>query len=84
MTRDHLGEQVPGPIIELAAKVKAALEAAETTTLVKTNYDNFYVRSIELAYSAGGDTETCGYLVPDEGDGSTFDFYTHRPTPPEA
>lgn len=72
---DGLGVQVMGPTMELAAKVAASL-AGDEKTLVKTEWGSFYVSKIELTYSSGGERETVGYLVPDEGEGSTFDFYT--------
>ena len=72
--RGNLGTQVTGPTVALAAKVKAALEALDTD--VEMSYGTFYVRSVELAYRGGGMTEIVGYLVPDEGDGSTYDFWT--------
>ncbi len=74
MTRDGLGEQVTGPIVELAAMAKEALEARGL--LVKTDYGNFYVSRVELSYCHGGDFETVGYLVPDEGEGKTYDLFT--------
>lgn len=77
---DGLGAQVMGPTIELAAKVAAAL-AGEDKTLVKVEWGAFYVSKIELTYSGGGECEVVGYLVPDEGTGDTFDFYTPALTP---
>ena len=76
--RDNLDKQVVGPVVELAAEVKAKLEELSGGGLVKTDWGNFYVARVELRYFDGGDSEIVGYLVPDEGDGSTFDFYTPR------
>jgi hypothetical protein len=76
--RDGLGEYVAGPAVILAAKVKAALEADPDSLLVTTAYGNFYVSRIELKYADGGVGEVCGYLVPDEAEGNTFEFYTPK------
>jgi hypothetical protein len=74
--------QITSPTIELAAKVKKALDAPSTDvakTFVGTSYGNFYVRTIELVYQDGQDVEVVGYLIPDEADGNTFDFWTEIP-----
>lgn len=74
-------DHIQGPVIELAGKVKALVDAKENEpdrTLVETNYGNFYVSKIELAYYEGGDSEVVGHLVPNEGDGKTFDFVSVR------
>ena len=77
VSRNNLSTQVTGPTLELAAKVKAALDEADT--VVSTTYGDFYVRTVELAYAYGPEIqEIVGYLVPDEGDGTTFDFYTPK------
>ncbi len=78
MMRENLDKHVTGPVIELAAKVKKALEADPKCQIVKTDYGNFYISAIELKYYYGGDTELVGYLVPDEAEGDTFDFYTPK------
>lgn len=80
MNETELGEYVPGAAIDLAAKVRAAL-AGNQNTLVETEYGNFYVSRIELTYGYGGDHEVVGYLVPDEGDGKSLDFYTPKRVP---
>jgi hypothetical protein len=74
--KESLGAQVPGAAIELASKVKAALEADPGCTLVTTSYGSFYVSRIELTYGSHGDHEVVGYLVPDEGEGDSLDFWT--------
>ena len=74
MSRENLDQQVTGPIVTLAAKVKAALEAADLD--VSLPWGTFYVGRVELRWADHGETEVVGYLVPDEGDGKTFDFYT--------
>lgn len=76
MSDDNLGEHVSGPIIELAAKAKKALEV--TDLLVETSYGNFYVGSVELRYYHEGLGEVVGYLRPDEADGKTYDFWTSK------
>jgi hypothetical protein len=78
MTRDNLKEQVTGPVIELAAKVKKALEADPDSQMVKTEWGNFYVSKVELTYYGSGASEVVGYLVPDEAEGNTYDFYTPK------
>ena len=79
MNLEDIEELVTGPVIELAAKTKRALESE--SLIVETPYGAFYVKSVELVYRGMGVTETVGYLVPDEGDGSTYDFYTPARTP---
>lgn len=70
----NLDKCVTGPTLTLAAHVKAALDAAQTD--VDMEWGTFYVRGVELACYTGGITEIVGYLVPDEAEGKTFDFYT--------
>lgn len=74
MGKGNLGTQVTGPTVELAAKVKKALEDAGTD--VETSFGTFYVAKVVLAYGDAGEYETVGYLVPDEAEGKTFDFWT--------
>jgi len=70
-----MSEHIMGPVVELAAKVKAALDG-KGKTLVETNYGNFYVAAVELVYSGPGvDREVVGYLRPDEGEGDTLDLH---------
>lgn len=76
MTRNNLKEQVTGPVITLAAQIKALLEADPDKLMVKMEWGNFYVSKIELTCYTSGVTETVGYLVPDEAEGNTFDFFT--------
>ena len=76
--RDNLDKQVTGPVVELAAKVKRLLESDPDALMVETAWGNFYVRAVELEFYEGGTAETVGYLVPDEGDGKTFDLYTPK------
>lgn len=71
--------QVMGPYVLLAARVKEALEAHPSNTMVETEWGNFFVRRIELAWTDGHITESGAVLVPDEGDGKTFDLYTLEP-----
>lgn len=78
MSREELGEQITGPVVELAAKVKRAVEVDPSALIVETDHGNFYVSRIELTYYGGGVSEVCGYLTPDEGDGKTFDLYSPR------
>lgn len=78
--RDNLKEQVMGPAIELAARVKATLERDPEACLVEMEWGNFYVSRITLSCFDGDGTEIVGYLVPDEGAGDTFDFYTPERT----
>ena len=76
--RDNLDQQVTGPVLELAAKVKRLLESDPDGLMVEMPWGNFYVKAVELEYYDAGTAETVGYLVPDEGDGKTFDFYTPK------
>lgn len=69
---DNLGTQIVGPTLELAAKVRKVLAGHELA--VHTDWGTFYVAEIRLAY----DDETLGYLVPDEGEGLSFDFWTAK------
>ena len=71
----ELGTQVTGPVLKLAAQVKALLEGSPQDTMVRTSYGTFYVSRVVLSYS-DAENEIVGYLVPDEGEGETFDFYT--------
>ena len=69
-------DRVMGPVVELAAKVKAALEREKLD--VETEYGIFYVGEVTLKYYGMGSTEVVGVLTPDEAEGSTFDFYVPK------
>ena len=74
--------QITGPVLELVAKVKKALDSDTTQsspTYVGKEWGNYYVRSVELVYSDGDVTEVVGYLIPDEAEGNSFDFWTEFP-----
>lgn len=79
-----LDQHVSGGIVLLAARVKEALEAKPSNSLVETYYGNFYVSRIELTFTTGGDSYTEAVLVPDEGEGSTYDLYTLKESLPNA
>lgn len=74
--RDRL---IMGGTLELAAKVKALLESGDDPLRVDTSYgDTFYVSAVVLKAAGDWGSEIVGYLTPDEADGKTFDFWTHR------
>lgn len=77
MTDKPPTRQVMGPTIELAARVKRALEGEALD--VNTTYGTFYVSQVTLSYSDGHEHEVVGFLTPDEGDGRTYDFYAPGP-----
>lgn len=77
MTDPTLDKQIPGPVVELAAKLRDLLNG-EDTTIVRTDYGSFYVGKIELVYGDGYVHEVCGYLKPDEHDGHTFDLWSPK------
>ena len=72
----ELDQQVVGPTLKLAARLAEVLDGTDVE--VETPYGLFYVSKVELSYQHYGDHSVVGYLVPDEGDGKTFDFYTAR------
>lgn len=68
--------QVVGPVVELAARVKAALERESLD--VQTEYGIFFVSEVTLKYYGGGDSEVVGRLAPDEHEGKTFELYVPK------
>jgi hypothetical protein len=79
MSSDNFDHLIMGASVALAAKVKALLESSEEGTSLDTPYgDRFYVSQVVIKVAGDWGSEIVGYLVPDEADGTTFDFWTHR------